>query len=341
MNNQETAHNRIISSRGKWTKEKIATAKRMTDTYTAKEISEAVGLSIRAVYRFLDRTFPKEVGGERLDYTINRRGPSKRNNQVLKQEISRQLSIDCTKSLKELSESISPIHPVSPSVLSRVIKEMGWTRKRVQKIPYERNSERIISDRRAYALSICDRPDADLIFLDETGFNLHVGPVYGWSPAGTNATTNVPTNRGCNVSVIAAIGINGLLAVNIITGSFNATLLVDYLTNNLFPVLPTNAVVIMDNARFHHSGIVQEVFREHSIQLKFLPAYSPELNPIEEVFSMVKNRFRAQIPRPTNSVELVASIETAFASITQVMLQPFYNHSREFLTMAINLQPFI
>jgi transposase len=98
----------------------------------------------------------------------------------------------------------------------------------------------------------------------------------------------------------------------------------------------------MDNALLHHSGIVQEVSRQHNfIQLKFLPAYSPQLNPIENVFSKIKNRFRSQILRPTNSVELVASIKTAFASVSQSMLEPFYDHSRGFLTEENKLQLFI
>jgi hypothetical protein len=80
-------------------------------------------------------------------------------------------------------------------------------------------------------LSICQQPSTDLIYLDETGYEPHVRPVYGWLRLSTNVAMNVPTNRGCNVSVIATMGINGLLAIKIISGALNATVLIDYLTN--------------------------------------------------------------------------------------------------------------
>lgn len=96
---------------------------------------------------------------------------------------------------------------------------------------------------------------------------------------------------------MATICRNGLISFELLQGSYNSELLVQYLEQTFYERLPKDyletAVVIMDNARFHHSAVVRQWFRDKDLTLEFLPPYSPQLNPIEEVFSMIKARYRS------------------------------------------------
>lgn len=189
-------------------------------------------------------------------------------------------------------------------------------------------------------------PDENIIYLDESGFNLHVNPIYGWALQGENAYLTTPNNRGRNVSLMATICSSGLISYELMQGSYNADHLVQYLENGLYQRIPErlmsgNCVIVMDNARFHHSAAVKQWCRDHNIRLEYLPPYSPQLNPIEEVFSMVKSRYRNVRPRPETLDEMYESLERILNELTGYDYMPFYARMREFVTLGLTRSPFI
>ncbi|XP_047145558.1 uncharacterized protein LOC124818590 [Hydra vulgaris] len=102
----------------------------------------------------------------------------------------------------------------------------------------------------------------------------------------------VPTQRGRNVSLTCAISVTGYIGFKLKIGTFNATSMHDWIEQDLRPVLSDRRYVsLMDNAQFHHSSIVELAFRESNCTIQYLPPYSPQLNPIEEFFGVVKNLF--------------------------------------------------
>ena len=135
--------------------------------------------------------------------------------------------------------------------------------------------------------------------------------------------------------------INGVIAYGIVNVAFNLAYLTKFLQNNLFQALQRNSVVIMDNARFHHSAIVVEAFRVRRAELKFLPPYSPQLNPIEEVFAMIKNRYRDVRPRPTSPEQMKREVMTIVENLANTSFQNFYSHSKQYLTLANRLMQFL
>ena len=104
----------------------------------------------------------------------------------------------------------------SQGAISNTLKKMGITRKRLRKIPVERNSERIIGLRQAYARKLQHYALNHLVYLDETGFNLHTSTNYGYSHKNTKAVAMFRANRGVNISLMAAIDINGVISSAIV-----------------------------------------------------------------------------------------------------------------------------
>jgi transposase len=177
-----------------------------------------------------------------------------------------------------------------------------------------------------------------LIFLDESGFNLHTSNNYGYSPKNIDAVRLMPVNRGKNVSLISILTNTGIKAFRLLEGSFNSDLFSDFLeyawSINSFI---SGDIVIMDNARFHHSSNIKLWFQEKGVILRYLPPYTPQLNPIEEVFSTIKNRLHKTRPMGRTSAELIANITNVINNINgdnEINFDSYYEHMREYLDKA-------
>ena len=135
--------------------------------------------------------------------------------------------------------------------------------------------------------------DKNLVFLDETGFNRHTRRSYGYSPVNSKAYVTVQSNRGANTSVLVAIDKNGVIAYEYKSGAFNTATFLHFLENKLAPYFyqHPNKVLVMDNVAFHKSASIKEFFQSKRIVQKFITPYFPELNQIEEFFSMLKSRY--------------------------------------------------
>lgn len=152
------------------------------------------------------------------------------------------------------------------------------------------------------------------VYIDESGFNLHQHISYGRAKRGERAIRVVPSDREHNVSYIAAIGSEGLIADFAHQGSTNSELFTWFLKAKVFPKLPHRRQVIMDNARFHKTAQVKQAFAESGHQPVFLPPYSPFLNAAEWLFAYVKPRLSKEEYKNTNS--LFAAIRTSAATVT-------------------------
>lgn len=192
-------------------------------------------------------------------------------------------------------------------------------------MPIERNSEDKINQRAIYASNIVLHPIENLILLDETCINNHLTKHYGYSPKSVKGIKPVPANRGLNLSCMCAIFKEGLIAYEIRRGSYNSEFFVEFIQNKLADFFRNNPqkILIMDNARFHHLEIVLLKLRELGFAFKFLPPYSPQLNPIEEFFSMIKSRF-------TSIHDSTDVIENDF----RTNFEGFYEHMSEWVEKA-------
>ena len=191
-------------------------------------------------------------------------------------------------------------------------------------------------------MSMSNIRDENLIFIDETGINLHQSQNYGYSPIGQKAYITVPSNRGRNISLLCAITFeNGLIAHQIIRGSFNGELLANFITNILHPALqPHQNIVVMDNAKFHHSPCVREAINQSGLSHRYVPPYSPQLNPIEQYFSQIKSFINSDPEKCSNSSQLMIKIERILHS-NYIDCRGFYREMRRWIEQALGRNIFL
>lgn len=303
---------------------------------TSSQIAESLNISLRTAQKWIARY----EANEDVKTSILGRRVSDRS--TMTSNIETIIGSDSALTAKGIIERLPADLQCSPSTISRHIKEMGYTRKRLKPIIAERNSERVISERAIYATHLQNINDDMLVFIDESGFNLHISPSYGYAPLGATPWMSVPTQRGRNVSFIAAITINGLIASQSIIGAFNSINMTDWCRVILLPTLADRSVVfVLDNARFHHSQMVGDILTSTGNRILFLPPYSPQLNPIEQVFSQVKSQYRAYRPRPTTNGELEAILLDISLNLREYSMLEYYRNMREWLIKAQQRVSFI
>lgn len=101
------------------------------------------------------------------------------------------------------------------------------------------------------------------------------------------------------------------------------------------PSLAVKPILVMDNVRFHHSASFVAWCLERNIRLEYLPVYSPQLNPIEEVFSTIKARYRALRPRPSSEDEIRQAIISVLNDLVAYDFTNFFGNMRRYLQMVI------
>ena len=137
------------------------------------------------------------------------------------------------------------------------------------------------------------RIDADrLVFIDETWAKTNMAPLRGWSPCGARLKAKAPFGRWKTLTFIAALRRDRIDAPCLLDGPINGQIFLAWVRTFLVPTLRAGDVVVMDNLGSHRGKLVRQAIREAGARLVFLPKYSPDLNPIEQVFSKLKHLLR-------------------------------------------------
>jgi transposase len=141
-----------------------------------------------------------------------------------------------------------------------------------------------------------------LFFLDESGVNLAMTPSYAWALRGERAVAHAPKNWGDNLTVIAALTTEGVVAPMVIARSLSAEVFDSYVEQCLVPELKPGDILIWDNLGAHKSQEAIGLIEAAGASVVFLPAYSPDLNPIEQVWSKLKAWLRRLAARSIPSI---------------------------------------
>jgi len=136
-----------------------------------------------------------------------------------------------------------------------------------------------------------------LVFLDETWASTNMTRRYGRSRRGQRLIAKVPYGHWKTTTFVAALRHDGLTAPVVIDGAINGELFLAYVRQQLVPTLKRDDLVVMDNLSAHKVAGVREAIESVGATLVYLPPYSPDLNPIELVFSKLKWLVRSASPR--------------------------------------------
>jgi transposase len=152
-----------------------------------------------------------------------------------------------------------------------------------------------------------------LVFIDESGFTISMMRLRARAPRGKRAYGRVPRNRGKNQTLIASITLQGGMGECMcIEGSTDKEVFEAYVEKALAPSLVAGQVVVLDGLGAHRTKRVRELIEGRGCELLFLPPYSPDLNPIEEAFSKIKNLVRKAAERTREGLnEAIAQALTA------------------------------
>jgi len=146
------------------------------------------------------------------------------------------------------------------------------------------------------------RNPGKLIFIDETSTKTNMIRRYGRSKRGTRRIDASPHGHCKTATFIAGLREDGLVAPAVFDGAINADLFLAYVEQILVPTLRQDDIVVMDNLSSHKKPAVRQAIEGAGANVLFLPAYSPDLNPIEQVFAKLKALLRAMALRSVDAL---------------------------------------
>jgi transposase len=164
----------------------------------------------------------------------------------------------------------------------------------------------------------------NLIFIDESGANLQMESTYARVAGGQRIKMPVPANRGPQLSMIGAISTKKVEAALYGEWATNGEIFLAFIEKSLLPQLKKRHIVIMDNVKFHLQASVAAAVESKGAKVIFLPPYSPDFSPIENMWSKIKNTLRKLAPRTLK--EFKKSIQIAFKQISESDLVNWFKH---------------
>ncbi len=140
------------------------------------------------------------------------------------------------------------------------------------------------------------------MFIDETWAKTNMAPLRGWAPRGARLHGQVPFGHWKTMTFLAALRHDRIDAPWVIDGPINGDSFAVYVEQVLVPTLAPGDIVVMDNLGSHKGKRVRAAIRAAGAHLLFLPPYSPDLNPIEQMFAKLKHLLRKAAERTTEAV---------------------------------------
>lgn len=213
---------------------------------------------------------------------------------------------------------------VRPATRSRGLAKLGLPRKKTCRTAEQARPD-IQQHRLDFLATRTVLAPADLVCLDDTGSNLARARDSARAPRGQRASATQPVHRGGRVTMLGALGLEGLGATLPVDGLTDGDVFVACLQKVLVPPRRPGQVVIMDNLKAHQVAGVTAACTDAQVSLLYLPPYSPDLAPIEECWSQVKAILRAKAARRRATLE--QALADAFDTITATDARGWFPHA--------------
>mgnify|MGYP000349335258 CR=1 FL=1 len=165
---------------------------------------------------------------------------------------------------------------------------------------------------------------ARFVFLDETGVTTSLVRTYGRSPRGARLRDYAPLGHWQSHTILAALRVDGLTAPAVFPGPLDNASFLAYVQQVLVPTLRVGDIVVLDNLILHKQIEVQRAILSAGAAVRFLPPYSPDLNPIEMAFAKLKAFLRATRPRTFDQV--CAHVAAALGLFTSTECANYVRH---------------
>jgi len=153
-----------------------------------------------------------------------------------------------------------------------------------------------------------------LVFIDESGAKTNMTRLYGRAKAGHRVVDDVPSGRWSTTTMVSSVRLDGSTACMVVDGATNKEVFQAYVEHILLPSLKSGDVVVLDNLSAHKNQKVRDLIESVGAELWFLPPYSPDLNPIEKMWSKIKAILRTLKARTQES--MIDAIAKALEAVT-------------------------
>jgi transposase len=164
------------------------------------------------------------------------------------------------------------------------------------------------------------------VFIDETGLNTKLARLYGRCPRGQRCLSTVPHGHWQTSTFLAALRHEQVEAPLLVDGPVDAEVFLVYLRQVLGPCLQPGDTLILDNLATHKIQGVGQMLSARGIHLRYLPPYSPDLNPIELAFAKLKAHLRQAAARTLN--ELQAAVASSLDAFSAEDCRAFFRHAQ-------------
>lgn len=167
-----------------------------------------------------------------------------------------------------------------------------------------------------------------LVCLDECGVLTNMACLHGRAPRGQRALASVPAGRWERLTVLGALGVDGIVAAMSVEAATDGAVFLAYLDQVLLPKLQEvrpDAVLLMDNLAAHKTPAVRALLDASGFAYRYLPAYSPDLNPIEPSWAKIKGKLRAVAARTVDTLH--KALGPALETITAKDAQGYFRNS--------------
>jgi transposase len=157
--------------------------------------------------------------------------------------------------------------------------------------------------RQQWRLRIADVDPSRFVFIDESGAKTNMTRLRGRCKGGARLNDSTPLGHWETTTMIAALRLDGPAAAMVIEGATDAAVFRAYVKHVLVPALRPGQIVVLDNLSSHKGDEIRRMIESVECQLWLLPPYSPDLNPIEKMWSKVKESLRAAKARFTEELD--------------------------------------
>ena len=158
-----------------------------------------------------------------------------------------------------------------------------------------------------------------LVFLDESSIDTGMTRLYGRGASNERVADHTPDTRFERTSVLSSIRANGDMVPLVFEGALNGDLFKEYVTQCLVPTLKKGDIVVMDNLSSHRVEGVMEPIIAAGASIRYLPPYSPDLNPIEMMWSKMKAYLQNVKARTKESLEAAIADALNLISVSDIL----------------------